>query len=303
MQGTAPAMEVIARAKVVEPTIGFDGTTALNKAITSDYIMLDTKNTVQTLHCVDVRRDLVAIAANKSIPNLSADIYVEKKDKEITPTITEPKEEAVVETMSVKTKKKVVQKQKVDAIKKSKSAKVNVSNVKGKKKQQGKSTASTKKRSAKKRAVSKQKKKEDSTPVSISDVAVVKLTKKEIGILERIVEAEATGEDIKGKMLVANVIINRVNSRSFPDSVESVVFQKTGNTYQFSPIMDKRYWNVRVTKETKKAIQRILKGEDYSKGALYFSARKRASKSNMKWFDNHLKRLFQHGGHEFFTNK
>lgn len=136
-----------------------------------------------------------------------------------------------------------------------------------------------------------------------SGVAKISLSSKEIEILQRIVEAEATGEDIKGKILVANVIINRVNDSAFPDSVEKVVFQKTGGTYQFSPISDKRYYSVSISDETKEAVQRVLQGEDYSQGALYFSARKRASASNMRWFDNNLKWLFQYGNHEFFKHK
>lgn len=134
-------------------------------------------------------------------------------------------------------------------------------------------------------------------------VAVFSLSSKEIEILQRIVEAEATGEDIKGKILVANVIMNRVNDSAFPDSVEDVVFQKTGGTYQFSPISDKRYYSVKVSDDTKEAVKRVLQGEDYSQGALYFSARKRASAENMRWFDTNLKWLFQYGNHEFFTNK
>ena len=49
------------------------------------------------------------------------------------------------------------------------------------------------------------------------------LTIKEYNVLLRIVEAEAGGEDIIGKMLVANVIMNRVNSSRFPDTVTEVV--------------------------------------------------------------------------------
>ena len=52
-------------------------------------------------------------------------------------------------------------------------------------------------------------------------------------------EAEATGEDIIGKILVANVIFNRMESEEFPDTVKEVVFQKVGDKYQFSPIADK----------------------------------------------------------------
>ena len=99
------------------------------------------------------------------------------------------------------------------------------------------------------------------------------ISSSDIGILERIVEAEATGEDIKGKILVANVVMNRVNSKTFPNSIEGVVFQKR----QFSPIADGRYYSVTVTNESKEAVSRALQGEDYSQGALYFAARPMAS--------------------------
>lgn len=128
----------------------------------------------------------------------------------------------------------------------------------------------------------------------------VNLSSDEIEILQRIVEAEATGEDLKGKMLVANVILNRVKDDDFPDTVKGVVFQRDGGTYQFSPIKDNRYWSVKISKDTVKAVDKVLQGEDDSKGALYFSARSRADKSSMRWFDNHLDFLFRYGGHEFF---
>lgn len=128
----------------------------------------------------------------------------------------------------------------------------------------------------------------------------IKLNDEEIGVLQRIVEAEATGENVKGKMLVANVILNRVKNKDFPDSVKDVVFQRDGHTYQFSPIKDGRYFSVRISESTKKAVGRVLEGEDYSQGALYFSARIRADKNSMSWFDRHLKFLFKYGGHEFF---
>jgi N-acetylmuramoyl-L-alanine amidase len=126
------------------------------------------------------------------------------------------------------------------------------------------------------------------------------LTKEEIKMLEQIVEAEATGEDIIGKILVANVIFNRMADEEFPDTVKEVIFQKDGGVYQFSPISDKRFWKVKITDETREAVQRAIDGEDYSEGALYFMARRLAKKSSVKWFDNNLKWLFKHGDHEFY---
>ncbi len=129
------------------------------------------------------------------------------------------------------------------------------------------------------------------------------LTKKEVAMLEKIVEAEASGEDMIGRILIVNVIFNRIKDDEFPDSVEDVIFQKVEGDYQFSPISDKRYWEVKVSDKTEKAVKRALEGEDYSEGALYFMSRSRTKKRNARWFDNNLEWLFKHGGHDFFKNK
>ena len=119
-------------------------------------------------------------------------------------------------------------------------------------------------------------------------------------VLCRIVQAEAGCEDMIGKILVANVVLNRVADERFPDTVEEVVFQYSGDTAQFSPVASGSYYRVQVTDETRQAVDRALLGEDYSEGALYFAARKAAGSEKMRWFDEHLTRLFAHGGHEFF---
>ena len=128
----------------------------------------------------------------------------------------------------------------------------------------------------------------------------IKLSETDKNVLLRIVEAEATGEDIKGKMLVANVILNRVENDEFPDNVEGVVFQKKGSKYQFSPIRDGRYNKVTITDETREAVERVLNGEDESQGALYFMSRRQANSKNARWFDNNLTKVLTYGTHEFF---
>ena len=127
------------------------------------------------------------------------------------------------------------------------------------------------------------------------------LSGKDYEALLRIVEAEAGCEDVRGRILVANVVLNRVEDEAFPDSVEAVVFQKENGRCQFSPISDGRYYSVKVSKETREAVERAVAGEDYSDGALYFAARSHADPDRMRWFDTHLTRLFSYGGHEFFS--
>lgn len=119
-------------------------------------------------------------------------------------------------------------------------------------------------------------------------------------ILLRIVEAEAGGEDEDGKLLVANVVLNRVNSEAFPNSVKEVVMQKNGRVTQFSPVASGSIWRVEISEETVRAVERAMVGEDISQGALYFASRKYASSDSMRWFDQKLTFLFRHGGHEFF---
>lgn len=126
------------------------------------------------------------------------------------------------------------------------------------------------------------------------------LNKSEIEVLERIVEAEATDEDVYGRMLVANVVINRVHSKHFANTVEKVVFQKIGGDAQFAPVSDGRYYSVKVTDLTREAVGRVLDGEDYSCGALYFFQRNMTTRKRASWFDKHTAFQFKYGCHEFF---
>lgn len=126
------------------------------------------------------------------------------------------------------------------------------------------------------------------------------ISEEDYSFLLKIVQAEAGCEDMEGKMLVAGVIMNRVKSSRFPDTVTEVICQKENNVYQFSPVGNGTFYSAKPSEETIEAVDRVLKGEDITQGALYFAARKYAQPEKMKWFDAHLTRLFQHGGHEFF---
>ncbi|MBQ9141899.1 MAG: cell wall hydrolase [Lachnospiraceae bacterium] len=126
------------------------------------------------------------------------------------------------------------------------------------------------------------------------------LTQEDYENLLRIVEAEAGGEDATGKLLVANVVFNRVQDESFPDTVSEVILQQSKGVTQFSPVASGRIWKVEVSEETIDAVNRAIAGEDVSQGALYFAARKHANQKSMRWFDECLEYLFTHGGHEFF---
>ena len=56
-----------------------------------------------------------------------------------------------------------------------------------------------------------------------------------------------------------------------------------------------------MTDSTVEAVERVLQGEDYSQGALFFLARGSAESQNADWFDSSLAKLFEYGGHEYYT--
>ena len=144
----------------------------------------------------------------------------------------------------------------------------------------------------------------ESLQVRYNSEFCMELSSEQQKVLETIVEAEAGDEDIFGKMLVAGVVLNRVLDEHFPDTVKEVVFQNNGKTYQFSPVRKGgRYYTVKVSSHTKDAVARVLKGEDYSDGALYFFARKYTSQKKASWFDTSLKKIVKYGCHEFYKEK
>ena len=124
------------------------------------------------------------------------------------------------------------------------------------------------------------------------------ITDDDYQVLLRIVQAEASSEDVKGRMLVANVVLNRLEIGFGGKTISEVVFAKN----QFSPVSDGRFFTVEISELTVEAVERVLNGEDISQGALYFMCRPLASKKGIRWFDNNLKFLFKHGCHEFYTD-
>jgi len=80
---------------------------------------------------------------------------------------------------------------------------------------------------------------------------------KDILLIERVVTAEATGEPLQGKIAVVNVIMNRVNSQWYPNSIKEVIYQEG----QFNPTWDGSLEKVKeIDLSVKRAVQHALKG-------------------------------------------
>lgn len=135
---------------------------------------------------------------------------------------------------------------------------------------------------------------------NISGTEAQTLSAEDYTAMIRIVEAEATDEDLIGKILIANVVMNRVEVEGFPNNIYDVVHQKYNGRAQFSPIDDGRYYSVSITNSTEEAVAAALSGADYSEGALFFVAKSLASKSAGSWFDRDLSFIMKHGVHSFY---
>lgn len=94
----------------------------------------------------------------------------------------------------------------------------------------------------------------------------------ELELLAAIVEAEAGNQDLKGKRLVADVVLNRVESDRFPGTITDVIYQK----YQFSSVwdgsLDKAYWNISDDSFTAVRIEALESDERLDNEILFFTA-------------------------------
>lgn len=87
----------------------------------------------------------------------------------------------------------------------------------------------------------------------------------DIYLLAKVIAAEARGESYTGQVAVGAVVLNRVESSSFPDTVAGVVYQAGA----FSAVTDSN-WSVEPNATSKKAAQDAINGWDPSGGALYY---------------------------------
>ena len=86
-----------------------------------------------------------------------------------------------------------------------------------------------------------------------------------VNLLARVVYGEARGELYTGQVAVAAVVLNRVKSSKFPNSISGVVYQSGA----FDAVADGQ---INMTPDTtaKKAAQDALNGWDPSYGAIYY---------------------------------
>ena len=88
--------------------------------------------------------------------------------------------------------------------------------------------------------------------------------------LSRIISAESRGEPMTGQIAVGNVVLNRVESREFPDTIPGVIFDRVDGV-QFEPVANGTVYQT-PTAQSVEAAKRVLDGEVVLSDALYFYA-------------------------------
>lgn len=85
-------------------------------------------------------------------------------------------------------------------------------------------------------------------------------------LLSRLIQGEAGNEPFLGKVAVGAVILNRMRSASFPNSLASVIFQPLG----FESVANGLIWRRLPSWESIRAAAAALSGWDPTYGAFYF---------------------------------
>lgn len=114
--------------------------------------------------------------------------------------------------------------------------------------------------------------------------------------LGRIIQAEAGGEPFLGKIAVGNVVLNRVRSPLYPNTIWGVIFDRAHGT-QFSPVSYGTIYNTPSAASTI-AAKICLEGYSISTEALFFMNPRISTSS---WISDNRPYLFSIGKHDFYA--
>ncbi len=115
--------------------------------------------------------------------------------------------------------------------------------------------------------------------------------------LARIIHAESQGEPLDGKIAVGNVVLNRVRSADFPNTIYGVIFDQA-NGVQFTPVANGTVYNT-PNEESVAAAKLCLEGAStVPPNCLYFI---NASIASSLWVPQNRPYIKDIGNHQFYA--
>ena len=114
--------------------------------------------------------------------------------------------------------------------------------------------------------------------------------------LSRIISAESRGEPLAGQIAVGNVVLNRVRSKSYPNTIYGVIFDRKHGT-QFSPVSLGTIYQ-KPSQSAVIAAKLCLEGYSISDSALFFMNPRIATNN---WIAKNRPYAFTIGNHDFYA--
>lgn len=116
----------------------------------------------------------------------------------------------------------------------------------------------------------------------------VKYSERDLQLMANAVYGEARGEPYEGQVAVAAVILNRLESPDFPNSISEIIFQPRA----FTAVADGQIW-LTPNERAKQAVLDAMNGWDPSENALYYFNPNTAT-SSWIWSRPQIKQIGEH---------
>lgn len=113
-------------------------------------------------------------------------------------------------------------------------------------------------------------------------------TEEDLKLMANAVFGEARGEPYEGQVAVAAVILNRLDSPDFPNTISGIIFQPRA----FTAVADGQIW-LEPNEQAKEAVLDAMNGWDPSENALYYFNPKTAT-SEWIWSRQQIKEIGEH---------
>lgn len=121
--------------------------------------------------------------------------------------------------------------------------------------------------------------KKDDLEVDVANTVDIGYSKEDVFLLSKIVTVEGRNLSLEGKIAIANVVINRKKSSSFPNTIRNVIYD---NNYcvQFPPAHKSSFASLVPTEQSLLAAKLALNGYNNISTCLFFNNRPFNSKAN-----------------------